>query len=68
VIDRATGLAVGFIRSETHPGMRYVSLFDGKYQGQFASSQECDAFIKGVETVLNHMTSFNLPTVDAQAA
>lgn len=31
VIDRDTGLAVGFIRSETPPAVRHVSLFDSKY-------------------------------------
>jgi hypothetical protein len=34
---------------------RHISLFGGKYQGDFEEPKECDAFAKGVEAVLNHM-------------
>jgi hypothetical protein len=30
----------------------------GKYRGTFAKPEECEAFAKGVESVLTHMTSF----------
>ena len=36
-------------------GTRHISLFGGKYQGDFEEPKECDAFAKGVEAVLNHM-------------
>jgi hypothetical protein len=38
------------------PIKRHISLFDGKYQGSFEDGEQCEAFAKGVEAVLNHMT------------
>jgi hypothetical protein len=55
------GKVVGFIRNETQPRSRHISLFDDKYSGNFLTSQECDAFIKGVEVVLSHAVGFTEP-------
>ena len=51
IIDEETGKQVGFVDAERSPRRRYVSLFDGKYQGEFETPHECDAFAKGVEAV-----------------
>lgn len=67
VIDVDTGNVVGFVHSE-RPRSRHVSVFDGKYQGYFKSAEECDAFLKGVEAVLIHMTGFSRPAAAEQAA
>jgi hypothetical protein len=59
VVDQDTGKKVGHVIAERSPGKtrkRHISLFGGKYQGNFESPDECDAFAKGVEAVLNHMT------------
>jgi hypothetical protein len=45
VVDLDTGKIVGHILNE-RPRLRRVSVFDGKYQGDFRSSEECDAFLK----------------------
>jgi hypothetical protein len=39
------------------PTARFISLFGGKYTGEFDSHEECVAFAKGVESVLNHIVS-----------
>ena len=63
VIDQDTGKKVGFVDAERaaihsgSPAKRHISLFGGKYQGDFVKPQECDAFVKGVETVLSHMVA-----------
>jgi hypothetical protein len=57
VIDSETGKKVGFVHFEVTPVFRLVSLFDDKYQGEFKTNSECDAFIRGVEAVLNHVVS-----------
>jgi hypothetical protein len=36
---------------------RTIILF-GKYQGTFKSQEECEAFAKGVQTVLNQLRNF----------
>lgn len=36
---------------------RSINLFDNKYRGEFESHEECMAFAKGVEAVLNHMVA-----------
>lgn len=51
--DEDTGKAVGALHYGG--GDRTVSLFDGKYQATFPSHEECCAFAKGVQAVLNHM-------------
>jgi hypothetical protein len=58
VTDRITGRAVGLIRSNlaTSPTGMDVSLFDSKYRASVESYQEALGFVRGVETVLNHMT------------
>jgi hypothetical protein len=61
VIDEDTGKAAGRIRSEgtgfAGSGGIEVSLFDGKYRAVVNSRQECCGFVRGVESVLNRMTS-----------
>jgi hypothetical protein len=64
-----TGKKVGFVEASRSPASRHISLFAGKYQGEFRSREECDAFAKGVEAVLNHMmaTEEKLPAPLANA-
>ena len=63
VIDQDTDKKVGFVDAERaaihseSPAKRHVSLFGGKYQGDFVKREECDAFVKGVEAVLSHMVA-----------
>jgi hypothetical protein len=63
VIDQDTGKKVGFVDAERYgvhsgsPAKRHISLFGGKYQGDFERREECDAFAKGVEAVLSHMVA-----------
>jgi hypothetical protein len=69
VKDADTGMIVGFLEcglGETGPAPQYfrlpsraISLFDDKYWGRFETHEECHAFAKGVEAVLNHVTSQN---------
>ena len=54
IIDSETGKTIGQF-SYGHQQGRTVSLFDGKYQGTFDTHEQCWAFAKGVEAVLNHM-------------
>lgn len=37
VIDQDTGRKVGFVDAERSPAKRHISLFGGKYQGDFES-------------------------------
>jgi hypothetical protein len=55
VIDQDTGEQVGFVEETRSPTRRRISLFGGKYHGVFAKPEECAAFAKGVEAVLNRM-------------
>jgi len=57
IIDQDTGKKVGTIYHETKPAKRHISLFGGTYKGDFISANECTAFAKGVEAVLNHMVA-----------
>jgi hypothetical protein len=71
VIDQDTGKKVGFVDAERSPASRHISLFGGKYEGRFSSSNsiaECDAFAKGVETVLNHMVAADEEQEDSEVA
>jgi hypothetical protein len=52
--DEISGKAVGTLFFGRH-AMRTVSLLAGKYQGTFPTHEECCAFAKGVEVVLNQM-------------
>jgi hypothetical protein len=52
--DADTGKDIGALRYGRQGG-RTVSLFDGKYQRTFDTHEECCAFAKGVEVVLEHM-------------
>jgi hypothetical protein len=54
ITDTETGKVIGQLRYG-HQQERTVSLFDGKYQGTFDTHEQCWAFAKGVESVLNHM-------------
>lgn len=71
VIDRDTGKVVGFVDAERSPAKRHISLFGGKYQGHFSSNNskdECVAFAKGVEAVLNHMVAVDEEKSVSEAA
>ena len=75
VIDEDTGKEVGCVVSfgvgYYNTGGLRVSLFDGKYVGTFDNRRACWGFVKGVEEVLNHMTSFKDQSAarrDAEAA
>lgn len=61
IIDQDTGETIGHIRSNgtgfDHIGGIDISMFDDKYRITVNRCDECWAFIKGVETVLNHMTA-----------
>jgi hypothetical protein len=56
-----TGKVVGHIRCDgtgfAGSGGIEVSLFDGKYWAIVSSRPECCGFVRGVEAVLNRMTS-----------
>jgi hypothetical protein len=56
-IDDENGKSVGQILFNKGSGRTIILL--GKYRGTFESLKECEAFAKGVQTVLNHMTSTN---------
>jgi hypothetical protein len=66
VIDVDTGKDVGFVESSRSPAARHISLFGGKYQGDFTRPEECDAFAQGVEAVLSHMV--DIPDVAVMQA
>jgi len=68
VIDQDTGKKVGFVVAERSPRARHISLFGGKYQGDFESREECDAFARGVEAVLNHMVAADEEQEASEAA
>jgi hypothetical protein len=53
-IDDENGNLVGQFLMAKERG-RTVILF-GKYRGDFATQHECQAFVDGVTSVLNHMT------------
>jgi hypothetical protein len=60
VMDSDTDKAIGSIQGHQGASLGQswsISLFDGKYNGAFESHNECVAFAKGVEAVLNHMVS-----------
>jgi hypothetical protein len=63
VIDLDTGNIVGYVRTSGGATVgargepcRHISLFDGKFTGNFGRHHECVAFAKGVEAVLSHLT------------
>lgn len=68
IVDLDTGKVVGSYYQENKPRLRRVTLFGGKYVGEFATHQECDAFAKGVEAVLNHMTAADEELAEFEAA
>lgn len=55
-ITDETGRTIGQILMGKEAG-RTVVLFGEKYIGSFETQAECDAFAKGVQAVLNHLTS-----------
>jgi hypothetical protein len=63
IIDEESGKTVGYIRCNgtgfTNYGGIEISLFDDKYRTTVNSRSECCGFVKGVETVLNRMTSID---------
>ena len=60
IVDEETGRTVGHIRTNGvgfgNTGGIEVSLFDGKYRTEVNRFEECWGFVRGVQTVLNHMT------------
>ena len=68
VVDQDTGKKVGFVQAERSPRKRHISLFGGKYRGEFESPEQCDAFAKGVEAVLNHLTAAGEEQENSEAA
>jgi hypothetical protein len=57
VIDQDSNRVVGQISSSPgHLGI-HISLFDQKYVGTVSTYEECLGFVRGVESVLNRMTS-----------
>lgn len=68
VIDEETGKTVGFLENRRSPAERHISLFDGKYQGDFDDHKQCAAFAKGVEAVLNHMVAVSEEKIESEAA
>jgi hypothetical protein len=56
VIDQDSNRVVGQIRSSPGQGI-HISLFDQKYVGTVSTYEECLGFVRGVESVLNRMTS-----------
>jgi hypothetical protein len=68
VKDQDTGKKVGFVEAERSPAARHISLFGGKYQGDFKTPAECEAFAKGVEAVLNHAVSLDEEAVASEQA
>jgi hypothetical protein len=68
ITDNDTGKVVGFVKASRSPATRHVSLFGGKYQGDFRTIEECCAFIKGVEVVLNHVVQIEGEPTEAHEA
>ena len=72
VIDKNTCKKIGYIRSDGNSfgssGGIFISLFDGKYRTSVNSRLECWGFIKGVEAVLNHMTSIGVTKSECEVA
>ena len=75
VVDLVTGKTVGHIQGRLGSGQPgfdsfppwVISLF-GKYGHGFSRREECVAFAKGVEAVLNHMTSIDEEKSSSEAA
>ena len=68
VIDQDTGKEVGFVDAERSPAARHISLFGGKYQADFKTHEQCEAFTKGVEAVINHMTVVDEEQIESEEA
>ncbi len=67
VVDEETDKIVGWVNAERSPASRTISLFGGKYEATFSSGHsidECTAFAKGVEAVLNHMVAVSGEAAD----
>ena len=63
VFDEDARKTIGFVEQSRSPAARRISLFDGKYCGDFKSHDECAAFAKGVEAVLTHLTAMEAEDV-----
>lgn len=72
IVDEDTGTVVGYIHSfgvGTYcSGGIEVSLFNNKYAILVSRYEECWGFIKGVETVLRHMTFIEPAAASSKAA
>jgi hypothetical protein len=69
IIDEETGKEVGHIMSNGVGFNNYggidITLFGGKYRYTAERYDECWGFVKGVETVLNHVISTDRRAVQA---
>jgi hypothetical protein len=69
VVDEETGRSVGYINAGgvgfAGNGGILIDLFGGKYTGYFNRYDECVGFIKGVQSVLNHLAKHLTDTVNA---
>lgn len=72
ILNEESGEQIGHIENrrgynysdgERQPS-RFITLFGGKYTGHFETHEECAAFAKGVEQVINHMVSGAYPPPD----
>jgi hypothetical protein len=54
IVDEDIEDAVGNIKYEKGVG-RHVELYGGRYKGTFQTYEECQAFVQGVQAVLEHM-------------
>jgi hypothetical protein len=55
VIDEETGRAIGHIQTKPGESIR-ISLFGGKYSANVSTYDECFGYVRGVGSVLHHMT------------
>ncbi len=67
ITDQDTGEQVGHINAYGSQigggGGISISLFGDKYLGHVNTYQECVGFVKGVESVLNHLVDTRSPPV-----
>lgn len=67
VTDQDTQKTIGTVHHQPSPATRTISLFAGKYQDTFKTNEECEAFAKGVQAVLNHMVETDEETASEMA-
>jgi len=70
-VTEDSGQKIGVVYAERQDGatlFRHISLYGGKYEGQFRSREECDAFEMGVRAVIKHLTSVSDQQAQSEAA